>query len=415
MLWAFLAAGLAVAQENASLNTYTPYSMYGFGDMVQPGFTAAGAMGGITVGVRDVRQVDYVNPAAATARDSVLNFALDFGGEMRSYYSRNAATRTSYNTGNFRHLAAGFRIKNFGANFGIVPFSRVGYEVEQREKNDTIVATAGDVRYKYRGEDGINQVFFNVGCNVTPALALGVGAKYYFGSISRYFNTEYASSNFYSNRSSDILRVSNVVPVLGAHYTLNLNKAKGRHAVFGAAFQPGVNMNVKEKIISEVWGVNLDVVKDTTYSVKTLMPMQLNVGASLVSVDRWMLGAEFSYQDFAKTEVLGHRDMGTSYSVKLGGYYIPNMYDVRYFYKRLTYRGGVRYSRTPFMFQQHEVSDVAVTAGISMPMRGAGYLSIGAEVGRRGATNFGMVQETYVTFSLSVTLFESWFRQYQYE
>lgn len=411
--WVALASGTAAAQENNSLNTYTPYSMYGFGDLVRPGLTATGAMAGITTGVRDLRQVDFVNPAGATARDSVLNFVLDFGGELKNFYSKSGATSTSYNTGNFHHLVAAFRAGRFGVNFGATPYSRVGYEVEKRESNDSVMATAGEVRYLYRGEDGLNQLFFNMGFDITPSLAVGVGARYFFGNLSRYFNTEYASSNFYNTYSSSVLKLSNVVPVFGAQYTLNFSKAK--RMVFGASFQPGVDMKATEVVSSVVYGVKDDTAFYSSKSANVLMPMQLNAGLSIVSGDRWMLGADFCYQDFSAVKVMGASDMGASYSVKLGGHYTPNLYDVRYFLKRLTYRGGLRYERTPYQFQGRAVSDVAVTAGVTMPMRGAGYLSVGAEVGRRGTTSHGMVRETYVNISVGVTLFESWFRKYQYE
>ncbi len=423
-LWVFLTGGIAFAQENNSLNTYTPYSLYGFGDIVQQGLTYTGNMAGITTGVRDVRQIDYVNPAGATARDSVMNFVLDLGGELKNFYSKSATTSTSYNTGNFHHLAVAFKMGRFGVNFGITPYSEVGYEIEKRETDSTIVATANDVRYKYRGEDGINQIFLNLGFDITRNFAVGVGAKYYFGSLSRYYNTIYAASTTFCNTySSEILEVSSVVPVFGAQYTLNLDKAKGRHMVFGASFQPGINMSGKETLLSKVsilesstaYSIDDTVKYQYAGNTKVLMPMQFNVGASIVSTDRWMLGAEFNYQDYSKTEIMGSHDMGASYSVRLGGYYIPNFYDVRYFLKRWTYRGGIRYSQTPFIHNGNTVNDLAISAGISMPMRGAGYLNLGAEVGRRGNTSNGMVQETYVNFTLGITLFESWFRKYQYE
>ncbi len=413
-----MAGSYTFAQENNSLNTYTPYSISGLGDIVQQGLTSTGSMAGISCGVRDVYQIDYTNPAGASARDSVMNFVLDFGGEMKNFYSKTTTKSTSYNTGNFHHLAAAFAVgRKFGVNIGITPFSEVGYEIEKREKTDSIVATAGDVRYQYRGEDGLNQVFLNLGFSPMPSLAVGVGAKYYFGTLSRYYNTVYSTNAYYySTYSSDLLKVSNMVPVFGAQYTLNMNPKKGTRAVFGVSYQPQMKLGATENVTSTV---ESSVSSDTAYgfsnNVKVLMPMQLNVGASVMATDRWMLGAEFNYQDWSKTDVMGSLgDMGTSYSVKLGGYYIPNRYDVRYFLKRLTYRGGLRYSQTPYVHNGNKVNDMALTLGVSMPVR-AGMLNFGAEVGRRGTTANGMIQETYLNFSFSITLLESWFRKYQYE
>jgi hypothetical protein len=418
--WIFLGTGFCIvgsvyAQDNSSINTYSPYSMYGLGDLAQPGFTATGNMGGITTGVRETKQIDYVNPAGASARDS-LTFVLDFGGEMKNFYSKTATLNTSYNTANFHHLAVAFPIGRFGVSAGMTPFSSVGYEVERREWDDNITANMGDVRYFYRGENGINQLFLNVGFNATKRLAVGAGVRYLFGNVSHYYNVLFNSNAYYSSiYSSEVQKISDFVPSLGAQYTQPLTDK--HHMVLGASWQPQVNLSGTQNINSQIYTVGgYDTVSSSSKSSLVLMPMQLNFGASITATEKWMLGAEFNYQDWSKTKVINHTDvMGRSYNLRLGGYYIPNRYDVRYFWKRMTYRGGLRYSQTPSLYNGSTVTDIALNAGLSFPMRGAGYLNAGMEVGRRGATTQGMVQETYITISVGITLFEAWFVKYRYE
>jgi hypothetical protein len=341
---------------------------------------------------------------------------LDFGGEMKNFYSKSSTLNTSYNTANFHHLAVAFPVGRFGVTFGVTPFSSVGYEVERREQNDAIVADMGDVRYLYRGEDGINQGFLNVGFNATKYLAVGAGVRYLFGSINHYYNVQFNSNAYYSNiYSSKTQKISSFIPVFGAQYIKPLSN--NHRMVLGASWQPQVNLNGTQSILSQV---NSNSRYDTTYSSSasslTLMPMQLNLGASITSTEKWMLGAEFNYQDWSKTKVISSvGEMGSSYSVRLGGYYIPNRYDVRYFWKRMTYRGGLRFSQMPPLYNGNTVKDIAVNAGFSMPMRGAGYLNAGIEVGQRGSTSHGMVKETYVNLSVGITLFETWFVKYKYE
>ncbi|MDR3188322.1 MAG: hypothetical protein LBT94_03950 [Prevotellaceae bacterium] len=418
--WIFLGAGCWItgavyAQDNSSINTYSPYSMYGFGDIAQPGFTSTGSMGGITTGVREAKQIDYVNPAGASARDS-LTFVLDFGGEMKNFYAKTSSLNTSYNTANFRHIAVAFPIRRFGVSLGIIPFSNVGYEVEQRERNDEIVASMGDVRYRYSGENGINQLFLNVGFNATNRLAVGVGARYLFGSISHYYNVLFNSNAYYSNvYSSEVQKIADVIPTLGAQYTLPMDSR--RHVVLGASWQPQTRLSGTQSSLSQIAASSgYDTVHSAYGSSQTTMPMQLNLGASITASEKWMLGAELNYQDWSKTKVINHTDeLGRSYNLRLGGYYIPNRYDVRYFWKRMTYRGGLRYSQTPPLYRGNTVTDIALNAGFSFPMRGAGYLNAGLEVGRRGSTAHGMVQESYLTISVGMTLFEAWFVKYRYE
>jgi hypothetical protein len=417
---ALLAAAAVRAQDN-SLNTYSLYSIYGLGDIAPQGFTSTSSMSGITTGVRESRQIDYVNPAGATARDS-LAFVLDFGGEMRNFYSRTATSSTSYNTANFHHLAFAFGAGRFGFNAGITPFSRVGYEIERREADPVIVANMGDVRYLYRGENGLSQLFFNLGFNITNRLAVGLGGRYFFGNISQYYNVINSTSSSYLNTySSHVQRVSSWAPVLGAHYTHPMDR--GRKLVLGASWQPTVKLGgtkTEQSLVSSD-AYSTSVARDTIVSSSgwaTLnLPMQLSLGASYTASEKWMLGAELALRDWSKTEVLNTAagEMGLSYDLKLGGYYIPNLYDVRYFWKRFTYRGGLRYSQTPYLHNGSSVKDVAATFGVSVPAGRAGALSAGLEVGRRGNTRNGLIQENYVNVSVSITILEAWFMRFRYE
>jgi hypothetical protein len=417
-------ANSALGQENSSMNTYTPYSLYGLGDVQQQGLTAARGMAGLATGVRDSRQINYVNPAAANARDS-LTFVFDFGGEMKNFYLQSATTKSSNNSINFHHLAVAFPLggTKFGMNFGLTPYSYVGYEIEHRELNDTIIHLAGDVRSYYRGEDGLNQIFFNVAYNLLPQLSLGLGVKYYFGSLARYRNEMFNSSAaYYNTYTSSTVYMGDIAFLAGVQYEQKL--LSGKTLTAGLALQPASNIasrntslstTVSKTAVSEGY-----LLADTAFFAENKnpfkMPMQLNVGASLTKPDKWLLGVEFNYQDWSKTAIDGREnEMGQSYDIRLGGHYIPNRYDVRYFYKRITYRAGLRYSQSPMVYNGRSVNDKAASVGLGVPMRGMGDLNFGLEVGQRGTTSYGMVRENYVTIMLSLTLFEAWFVKYKYE
>jgi hypothetical protein len=411
-------AGLASGQDNSSMNTYTPYSLYGLGDVQQQGLTASRGMAGLTTGIRDTRQIDYVNPAAANARDS-LTFVFDFGGEMKNFYLKSFSSKSSSNSANFHHLVIAFPMggTKFGMNFGITPYSNVGYEIEDRERhNDTLINQAGDIRYRYKGEDGLNQVFLNVAYNLFPQLSLGLGAKYYFGSLSRYRNEEFNSSAYYYNTyTNNTLYVGDVAFLMGAQYEQRFSANKRLTA--GLSWQPSTNISCRESFISQTSSTYYTDTADFFENRSTFkIPMQLNVGVSFVKTDSWLIGAEFNYQDWSKTVIAGQaNEMGRSYDVRLGGYYIPNRYDVRYFSKRITYRAGLRYSQSPMVYNGRNVKDMAASVGLGMPMRGMGDLNFALEVGQRGSISNGMIKETYVNLMLSLTLFEAWFVKYRYE
>ncbi|MBR5184166.1 MAG: hypothetical protein IKW15_06830, partial [Bacteroidales bacterium] len=58
----------AKAQTTDALGTYTPYSLFGVGELEKQGTSFNKGMGGIGVCVRDNRYINYNNPASITER-----------------------------------------------------------------------------------------------------------------------------------------------------------------------------------------------------------------------------------------------------------------------------------------------------------------------------------------------------------
>ena len=97
-------SNIMVAQETDALSTYTPYSLYGLGEIEKQGTAFNKSMGGIGVGVRDNRFINYLNPASITARDT-LAFMLDFGAASKNFYNKDTkGVSSAYNT---------FTVQNF--------------------------------------------------------------------------------------------------------------------------------------------------------------------------------------------------------------------------------------------------------------------------------------------------------------
>ena len=72
-----LLAGLNASAQSGEYLSYTPYSIFGIGDLSQQGSAYNRSMGGVGIASRNVRYQNSLNPAAITARDS-LSFMLDF-------------------------------------------------------------------------------------------------------------------------------------------------------------------------------------------------------------------------------------------------------------------------------------------------------------------------------------------------
>ena len=186
---AFLFGGYGAKGQNTdALGTYTPYSLYGLGNIEKQGTAVNRAMGGIGTALRSNRYINYMNPASITNRDT-LSFMLDFGGDQKNIYSTDGISKTAYNTGNVKSFIFSAPIyKKSALIVGIVPYSNIGYKFENMESDPALVSQYGDIRYRKYGEGSINQLFVGGAMNFLKNFSIGAQYIYYFGSLDRYSN-----------------------------------------------------------------------------------------------------------------------------------------------------------------------------------------------------------------------------------
>src|SRR5574344_697845 len=98
------------AQTTDALGTYSPYSMFGIGEIEKGGTAFNYSMGGIGIGIRDNRFINYLNPASITERDT-LSFMLDFGVHQKNFYNLALPPRIA------SHAPFGSSIVQHGASF----------------------------------------------------------------------------------------------------------------------------------------------------------------------------------------------------------------------------------------------------------------------------------------------------------
>ena len=67
---ALLTAALPLSAQNGAYNGFSPYSVYGVGDLHPAGTAYNASMGGVGIATRNKRFVNTMNPASVTARDS---------------------------------------------------------------------------------------------------------------------------------------------------------------------------------------------------------------------------------------------------------------------------------------------------------------------------------------------------------
>ena len=75
---AMLVVPVSAMAQTSSINAFSPYSMYGIGELQTPGVVAQRSMGGVGLGMRSSVMVNPLNPAAYSLTPR-QGFLFDFG------------------------------------------------------------------------------------------------------------------------------------------------------------------------------------------------------------------------------------------------------------------------------------------------------------------------------------------------
>ena len=199
ILIAVLMVALPAAAQEA-YSAFTPYSIFGLGQLESVGDQNTAGMGGIGVGLRDPGLNNLLNPASVTAREPSA-FMLDFGLKQSNVIYAGAdadgnLARSAKNLFNIDHVVASFPIyKHSAFRVGVMPFSNTGFAFSFHENKDQILATLGDVQYLRAGQGGIHQVFAGAGVTLFDRLSLGADGIFYMGTIKRSTTTLFTATS----------------------------------------------------------------------------------------------------------------------------------------------------------------------------------------------------------------------------
>jgi len=416
----------AQAQEGAH-GAYSPYSIYGIGDISKEGTAFNKGMGGTGIATRNKRFINYLNPASVTARDS-LSFMADFGLSQKNTVYRQGDIKSANNTFNIYDFVMSFPIYRSSAFMvGITPFSDVGYDFSSIETDPEIIGNTGNITYDSFGSGSIYQVFFGAGVTFWKRLSLGAEAIYYFGNIDKVTNMDYSNSSYRSINSGNDLSINAFTGKFGLQYEQKI--AGNVSMTLGATYRLGTGM---KGYATEYRYANLSSVSDTLrYNVDTLASSglriadEIGVGIALKGGDKWSVEFDYLRSDWTRSGFDGARGFGVSgdskfsstvsQSFRAGFELVPNRNDIRYFFKRCAYRGGIYYDQSYYKLDGNNVNTMGITLGITLPVfRWYNGLTLGVDLGQRASARNNMIRERYAMFVVGFNIHDIWFQKPKY-
>jgi len=418
-------AGLCLVMSTVAFsqeNNASPYSFYGIGDLKFKGTTENRSMGGLGI-LPDSIHINLQNPASYSSL-KLTTFTLagtTSSTNLKSDSQSATATRTT-----FDYLAVALPFNKIGVSFGLMPYTSVGYRVQ----NKILPAASPDGfgrKSQFTGDGGVNRVFGGAAYKITKNFSLGADFQYFFGDIETQSivsitdpNVDDASLIQYGTREINKSSYNGAGVNIGATYQGIINKKYTWYA--SATYSPETTLrSTTDRTISTISfsstgsGIN-DELEKITAKTDVKIPSKVAVGTGFGQDRLWFAGVEYTYQESNKIgnrfDNITNSAFENSHKFSLGGYYIPQYLSYTSYLSRVTYRAGLKYEKTGLLLNGEHINDMGLSAGVGLPLSGivgGSNLNIGAEFGRRGTTSAGLIRETYVNLFVSLSLNDKWF------
>ena len=414
-------------QTNGTYGAYSPYSIFGLGDLSREGTAYNKSMGGVGIAANNRRFLNIMNPASLSVRDS-SSFMADFGVVQKNAIFRQNDIRSGNNTFNMYNFVISFPVyKSSALMVGITPFSDIGYDISLKQTDPDLIGNAGNSTYNTYGEGSVYQMFIGGGVTFWKRFSVGAEAIYYFGNLDKVYNYDFNDASYASLNSGYDLMVRGVTGKFGLQYQQPLGNDLA--LVFGATYRLQTKMGgrtvyYENKNTSEIVDTLIyDVRSNRDNNLK--IAGELGVGVSIKQGERW--SAEFDYirSDWRNSGMDandGYSVTGTttfsssvSQSFRAGFEIVPNRNDIRYYLRRCAYRVGAYYEQAYYKLDGNMVNSMGLTFGVTLPVfRWYNGLTIGIDVGQRGSLKTNMVRERYVSFVVGFNIFDIWFQKPRY-
>jgi len=430
-------------QLYAQQGTASPYSFYGIGSLNFRGTVENRAMGGIGSYI-DSLHINLRNPASYAGKNID---ASPYDGESRPVKFTVAGTYTSTqlqsntesqnaSTTTFDYLAVAIPLGRFGAGFGLLPFTSVGYQLQDASIN----ADGEDqVDYRYEGEGGLNKVFFSLAYAVNDNFSVGIDTNYNFGNIQN------SALNFIYDSDGDPVQLqtrennrsdlSGLNFNFGAVYKTKLTDKLELSAT--TTFAPESNLgSLNERSVSTIFvnafgdefvreTIDVDLQGSGLDETDLTLPSRFSLGGGIGEPSRWFVGAEFVTQNTSvfQNPLLDasntNREFENSSSFAIGGFYLPQYNAFSGYFKRIVYRAGLRFGNTGLVINNESINEFGMSFGLGLPIGTSvggmfSELNLGFEYGQRGTTNQNLIQENFFNFNVSLSLSDRWFQKRKY-
>ena len=153
---------------------------------------------------------------------------------------------------------------------------------------------------------------------------------------------------------------------------------------------------------------------------------ELGFGLSYRSGEKWSAEIDYVRSDWRNSgfeTVNGFSNVsaytftsGVAQSFRAGFEMTPNRNDIRYRWKRCTYRAGAYYEQSYYRLDGKSVDSFGITLGATIPVfQGYNGITVGLDIGKKGTVANNGIRENYFGLNIGFNIFDIWFVKQRYD
>jgi len=406
----------------SQVNQDNIYSRYGLGEIINTSSGTERAMGGVGIAMRTKGVINFQNPAALCAIDT-LSFILDLGlqGKYSTFHTVDKSSR--FSDMNAGHVAIGFPITRWWkTGFSIAPYSALGYTAKD---TTTIKGNNALINNNYSGSGGTNAFTMYNGFKIYRNLYAGFNLVYLFGNMQNTQSTDYninVQSNTYFSTST--WQTNTIIGGFYGNLGLQVSDtiAKKYIVTLGATYGPSTKVKARyDQYVKNELSVSSTSRSDTIYNQEGInsnivIPARFGLGLSIVH-EKFKLGFDFVQQNWSSASILGVSDsLVNTRSFRAGLEVVPKYNSFTSYLARVRYRVGYHYTNSYLSIKGHQINDYGASFGFGLPFRNSpAILNIAFEIGKRGTTLDNLMLENYAMLYLNIAIGDIWFVKRKFE
>lgn len=398
----------------------SPFSTFGIGEPYGNATANTQGMAGTGVSQPQFWYLNNQNPALLVF-NTLTVFQAGIIVEQRTIKSDTLSQKVS--GGNMNYLITAFPVKpgRWTTSIGLMPMTSVNYNLQSKAP---ILLSNGQpgsetVDVFEEGSGGLTQLYWGNGVRLNDNFAVGAKISYVFSSVITSYKNRLPAGITPVNYFVTVEEQTAVKDVLfgfGLSYSKDSVGRKNYRVSIGATGNFGTKLKATRTTqFFRATSLDENIEGDSlpTQTGHYFIPSSVTAGISLSRGLHWNIGTEISMQNWASFRSLNTEDegLGQSWRWSVGGEYTPDPIAIENYLKRVTYRLGLVYEKTPYLapFENPQpVYDYGATFGVSAPA-GRSSLDLGFKFGKRGNKKENLFEESYFRIYFGITFNDQWF------